>query len=105
MEKSESGKSLKNTWLSWLGAVAGWLVCAGLCLWFILEIEPYPYAYEMFFPFALLLLFGNIFLFLFISARWGEQPGRLFASLGRVCVGEGLFLAALYCLSRFFIGT
>lgn len=95
----------KKGWLVWFGAVTGWLACAGLCLLASIGLEPWPYAYDMLFPVILLLLFGNVFVFLFIVTRWGAQPGRFFGSVGRVFLGEGLLLAGLYALGRFAIAT
>lgn len=88
-------------WLSWVTAVFGWLLCAAMCLWLTIELEAWPYAYEMFFPAVLLILFCNIFLFLFVAGRWGADAGRLAGSAARICIGEAILLAGMYCLARF----
>lgn len=85
----------------WLISVAGWLACAGLCLWLTLELEAYPYAYDMFFPAVLLILFCNILVFLFIVSRWGQDLGRLAGSVARVCLAEAIILAGMYGLGRY----
>lgn len=89
--------------MAWLYCLAGWLICAGLCLWFTVEMEAYPAAYDMFFPAVLLILFCNILLFLFVAVRWAQSLGKLGCAIARICLGEGLFLAGMYLLGRFFI--
>ena len=91
-------------WLSWAVAVAGWLVCAGFCLWLTIALEAWPYAYEVFFPAILLILFCNILVFLFVATRWAGVPRRLFGAVARVCVGEGLLLLLMYAAGRYGIG-
>ena len=92
-------------WLSWAVAVAGWLICAAMCLWLTIALEAWPYAYEVFFPAILLILFCNILVFLFVSTRWANQTARLFGSVARVCIGEGLLLGIIYAAGRFGIGA
>lgn len=99
--KEESG----SIWLKWLVSLLAWLCCATLCLILTVEIEIYPVAYSTLFPAILLILFGNIFIFLFIANRWGFDTKRLIASSLRVCVGEALLLAGLYALARFGFGA
>lgn len=98
-------QKISRGWASWLAAVAGWLICAFLCLCLTIGLEPYAQAYDMFFPVAILLLFGNILVFLFISSRWGAWPARLAGAVARVCIGEGLLLAGIYALGRYAIGA
>ncbi len=100
-----SGKEKGRGWLGWLAAVCGWLVCAMFCLLLTIELEAYPYAYDMIFPAVLLILFCNILVFLFISTRWATQTGKLASSVLRVRLGEGLLLAGLYVLGRYAIGA
>ena len=88
-------------WLAWLVCVAGWVLCAGFCLWLTIELEAWPYAYDVFFPAILLILFCNILLFLFIATRWGKSLSRLLAAVARLCAGEAIILAGMYCLGRF----
>ena len=103
---AESAPAKKATgWLSWAVAVAGWLICAGLCLWLTIALEAWPYAYEVFFPAILLILFCNILVFLFVATRWGSQTRRLFGAVVRVCVGEGLLLLLMYAAGRYGIGA
>lgn len=83
-----------------MACIAGWLACAGMCLWLTLELEAYPYAYDMFFPVILLILFCNIFLFLFIAARWAAQASRLYGSVARLCAAEAIILAGMYGAGR-----
>ena len=92
-------------WLSWVVAVAGWLICAGFCLWLTIALEAWPYAYEVFFPAILLILFCNILVFLFVATRWASQTRRLFGAVARVCVGEGLLLLLMYAAGRYGIGA
>ena len=92
-------------WLSWAVAVAGWLVCAGLCLWLSIALEAWPYAYEVFFPAILLILFCNILVFLFVATRWASLTRRLFGAVARVCIGEGLLLLLMYAAGRYGIGA
>lgn len=92
---------ISRLWLVWLVSILGWLVCAGLCLWLTIALEAYPYAYDLFFPAILLILFCNILLFLFIATRWGGQPGKLCVSVLRLCMGEAIILAGMYALGRF----
>ena len=92
-------------WLSWVVAVAGWLICAGFCLWLTIALEAWPYAYEVFFPAIVLILFCNILVFLFVATRWASETRRLFAALARVCVGEGLLLLLMYAAGRYGIGA
>lgn len=91
----------KRGWGEWLAIVCGWLVCAGLCLAMTIGLEPYPSAYDTFSPVALVILFGNVFIFLFIGSRWAGEPRRLYGSVLRLCIGEGLMLAGVYALGRF----
>lgn len=91
----------KRSWSEWLAIVAGWLVCAAFCLALTIGLEAYPAAYDTFYPVAILFLFGNVFLFMFIGSRWAGHPGRLYASVARLCIGEGILLAGLYLLGRF----
>lgn len=91
--------------LSWVCAVAGWLVCAGFCLYLTLELEQFPNAYDILFPAVLLILFGNILVFLFISSRWARDARRLLMAVIRVCLGEGLLLAGMYALAKYAIGN
>ena len=91
-------------WLSWAVAVAGWLICAILCLWLTIALEAWPYAYEVFFPAIVLILFCNILVFLFVATRWAGVPRRLLGSVARVCVGEGLLLLLMYAAGRYGIG-
>ena len=88
-------------WLAWLVCVAGWLLCAGFCLWLSIALEAWPYAYDVFFPAILLILFCNILLFLFIATRWGKSLKRLLTAVARLCAGEAIILAGMYCLGRF----
>ena len=104
MGESEK-ESAKKVVFIWLGAVMGWIVCAGLCLLASIGLEPYPTAYDMLFPAVLLILFGNVFVFLFIISRWGNQVGKFFGSIIRICVGEGLLLAGLYALGKYALGA
>lgn len=100
--QSETGAGVKNAgFVAWLICVAGWLICAGLCLWLTIALEAYPYAYEVFFPAVLLILFCNILVFLFIATRWGADIRRLGGSVIRVCLGEGVILAGMYGLGRY----
>lgn len=96
---------VKKGWLIWLMAVAGWLVCAALCLAVTIGLEAWPQAWDMFFPAILLILFCNILLFLFITSRWVSDLRRAAGSVVRICVGEGLLLAGIYALGRFGIGN
>lgn len=91
-------------WLNYLLATTGWLVCAALCLALTIALEQFPNAYEILFPAVLLLLFGNIFVFLFITSRWGKDTRKLSGAVSRVCIGETLLLIGLYCLGRFGFG-
>lgn len=91
----------KRGWREWFAIVCGWLVCAAMCLGLTIGLEPWPAAYDTFYPVAILLLFGNVFLFLFIGSRWAANPVRLYGSVARLCVGEGLLLAGSYVLGRF----
>ncbi|MBD5553069.1 MAG: hypothetical protein HDQ44_01895 [Desulfovibrio sp.] len=86
---------------AWLISVCGWLLCAGMCLTLTIALEVYPYAYEVFFPAILLILFCNILVFLFIVSRWGPALSRLWRAVARVCVGEAIILAGMYGLGRF----
>lgn len=100
-DKNSTGKNL----LAWAIAVAGWLLCASFCLILTIGLEPYPYAYDMFFPAVLLILFCNILVFLFVSTRWGNSARQLFLAVARVCTGEGLLLCMFYVLGRYAIGS
>ena len=91
--------------LAWAISVAGWLICAGLCLWLTIALEAWPYAYEVFFPAVLLILFCNILVFLFVTTRWGGNLRRLFGSVVRVCIGEGFLLLLMYAAGRYGIGA
>lgn len=91
----------KRGWSEWLAIVFGWLVCAALCLALSVLLESFPAAYDTFLPAIILLLFANIFVFMFIGSRWAGQPVRLYGSVLRICIGEGLLLAGLYVLARF----
>lgn len=89
---------------AWLVCVAGWLLCAGLCLWLTIALEAYPYAYDLFFPAILLILFCNILLFLFIATRWAKSLEKLCGAVLRLCAGEAILLAGMYGLGRFLTG-
>lgn len=95
-------ESKKNIFLSWAASVAGWLVCAALCLLLAIDLENRS-AYEIFYPVVILLLFANVFLFLFVAMRWGALPRRLFDSIARICIGEGLLLLMMDILGRYVI--
>lgn len=95
---SEAGRN----WLGWLFSVGGWLVCAGMCLETTILLEAWPAGYDALFPAILLIIFCNVFVFLFIAARWGSRLKTLAAAVVRVCAGEGLFLAGIYALGRYF---
>lgn len=98
----------KNTpisnFLAWALAVAGWLLCSAMCLWLTIALEPWPMAYDMLFPAVILVLFGNIFLFLLVATRWAASLRKLANSVMRLCLGEGLLLGGLYLLGRFCMG-
>lgn len=101
-EEKGSGLSFGHVGLAaWFICVAGWLICAGLCLWLTIELEAYPYAYDMFFPAVLLILFCNILVFLFIATRWAMDFRKLSGSVIRVCVGEAIILAGMYALGKY----
>lgn len=93
-----------NNWTAWLFVVCGWLVCAFLCLALTVGLEPYPVAYDTLFPAILVILFGNIFVFIFLVNRWGSSLRALLGATIRLCVGEALLLVCLYCLGRFALG-
>lgn len=95
----------KALWINYLIATGGWLACAALCLALTIKLEEFPYAYEVFFPAVLLMLFGNIFVFLFIASRWSADTKKLSLAVGRVCLAETLFAIGFYCLGRFLIGA
>lgn len=94
-------KDIFSGWFIWLVSVTGWLVCAAMCLVLVILLESFPYGYDLFFPAVLLILFCNIFIFLFITSRWGLQLKRLVRAVFRVILGEGLILAGMYGLARF----
>ena len=103
---AQSAPAKKATgWLSWAVAVAGWLICAGLCLWLTIALEAWPYAYEVFFPAILLILFCNSLVVLFVATRGASETRRLFGAVARVCVGEGLLLLLMYAAGRYGIGA
>lgn len=91
----------RTGFMAWLFCVAGWLICAGLCLWLTISLEAYPYAYEMLFPAVLLILFCNILVFLFIATRWAQDIRRLAGSVVRVCAGEAIILAGMYAIGMY----
>lgn len=103
---SQEKKATKTSalWINYLLATAGWLACAALCLALTVKLEEFPHAYDVLFPAALLLLFGNIFVFLFIASRWSDNTRRLSMAVGRVCLAETIFVVGIYCIGRFFIG-
>lgn len=96
----KKGLQMPN-FMAWFLCLCGWLACAGMCLWFTVEMEAYPAAYDMFFPAVLLILFCNILLFLFVASRWAQNLRRLAGSIARICIGEGFFLAGMYVIGRF----
>lgn len=104
MSGDEKSVNKKKLWLNWLIATCGWLVCAAICLWLTILLEEFPKAYDILFPAVLVMLFGNIFVFLFIASRWGNRTPMLINAVSRVCAGELLLLGGLYCLGRFAIG-
>ena len=81
----------KHVALSWLLCVGGWLCCAFMCLWLMVELESWPNAYDMFFWAIILILLQYLsFSFRFIA---GRQNGKTaFYAVLRLCVGEGLVL-------------
>ena len=88
-------------WREWFALVAGWLACAAACLYASILLEPFPAVYDTFFPFIILLLFGNIFVFFFIASRWNGQPRRLYNSVIRIFLGESLLLAGIFFLGKY----
>lgn len=99
--KEQKAEGRRPGLLEWLICVAGWLACAGLCLWASIELEAYPAAYDLFSPAILLMLFCNLLLFLFIAVRWASSFSRLCGSVVRLCVGEALILAIMYGAGRY----
>lgn len=87
--------------LAWALSVAGWLICAAFCLWAMVSLEAYPNAYDMFFYAIILILFCNIFLFLFVTARWGKDIKRLAGSIGRVVLGEAALLYGMFAIGKY----
>ena len=104
MSKETQAPAPQKLWLNYLLATGAWLACAALCLALTIALEQFPAAYEILFPAVILLLFGNIFVFLFITSRWGKDTRKLFSAVSRVCIGETLILLGLYCLGRFGFG-
>ena len=100
-----SSLSSGSGWRGWLIVVCGWLACAFLCLALTVGLEAYPAAYDSLFPFVLLLLFGNVFAFLFVINRRGDSLARVGGAVLRLCVGEALLLAGLYCLGKYGLGA
>ena len=91
--------------LRWFSCVAGWLICAAMCLWLTISLEVWPCAYDMFFPAVLLILFCNILIFLFIASRWADKGRALLGAVIRVCLGEAILILGMYLLGRFAIGS
>ncbi len=100
--KSVSGTSL---WINYIIATLGWLACAALCLVLTIKLEEFPNAYDTLFPVILLLLFGNIFVFLFIASRWSRNTKKLSLAVSLVCFSETLLVIGIYCLGRFLIAS
>lgn len=101
MENGKNTDTKKRSWLEWLAMVLGWLFCAGCCLALTIALEPYAQAYDTFLPAVILLLFCNIFVFLFVGSRWAAQPARLYGSVARICLGELLLLAGMFAVGRY----
>lgn len=95
----------KKTCLSWSISVGGWLICAGLCLGLTIALEYYPVAYDIFFPAIIIILFGNIFIFIFVSGRWGANTKNLLFSTLRICIGEFLILTLFYLIGKYAINS
>lgn len=102
MQENDMGSgSGRAGFAAWAVSVAGWLVCAAMCLWLTIALEVYPAAYDIFFPAILLILFSNILVFLFVTTRWAANLRRLAGSVVRVCVGEGIILAGMFGMGKY----
>lgn len=104
MEKDR--QTSRKNWLgSALIAVGGWFVCAAMCLFLTIELEGWPRAYDFVLPAAVAVLFSNVLVFIFTASRHGENVGKLFRAVCRICVTEGLLFFVLFLWGRFFIGA
>lgn len=102
-ENKESATGKSAGFLAWAVSVAGWLICAALCLWLTIALEAYPAAYDTFFPAIILILFCNILVFLFITTRWVGNLRRLAGSVLRVCLGEAIILGGMFCMGKYLL--
>lgn len=100
-QQGKEAAPAKAGFAAWAVSVAGWLLCAAMCLWLAIALEAYPAAYEIFFYAILLILFCNILVFLFITTRWARDLRRLAGSVVRVCAGEGIILAGMYGMGKY----
>lgn len=98
MQKS----SQKTSWVGcMLTAVSGWLLCAAMCLWLTVSLEGYPEAYGYALPVALVVLFGNIFAYIFVSVRCASRLQCLLPRVVGICLGEGALLLLVYLWGKY----
>lgn len=102
-------KNRETSWKKCLGsaliAVGGWFACAAMCLFLTIELEGWPRAYDFVLPAAVAVLFSNILVFIFTASRHGENVGKLFRAVCRICIAEGVLFFLLFLWGRFFIGA
>ena len=95
----------RHVLLSWVLCVGGWLFCAFVGLWLVVELEAWPKAYNVFFWTVVALLFCNALLFLAIPYRWSESDGQIIKAVGIICAAEVLVFGAFYLVGRFAIAA
>lgn len=98
-------KAASAGWVAWACMLLGWLLCAAFCLLLTTGLEAWPAAYDTIFPAAILLLFGNVLLFVFLGLRHGRSSWALMRAVLALCVAEGLLIWLLYLTGRHIIGA
>lgn len=92
----------------WFGnaclVVAGWFVCAAMCLYMTICLEQWPAAWDSMFPVAVAILFGNFAVFYTVSLRCTARGKSLAMPVFFICFGEAALFGIMYMIGRYMIG-
>lgn len=94
-------QEIKSSWLLNAGiCLVGWLICAGMCLTLTIMLEGIPEGYDAALIPMLVILFANIFVFIFTASHWENKSATLCAVVCGIITVECLILGLLYLWAR-----